>query len=183
MGFPNRIYLTGFMGSGKSTLGPLVANVLGYDFVDLDAEIEALAGCTVPEVFATQGEAAFRRLEAEALQQMAHRDAVVVSVGGGALTFEANLRQALRTGTVVYLYVALDVLVERLARSPTDRPMINDPATGERLPKAALQDRIEGLLARRDPFYRRAQVIVDVGNERIGYAVDKVVNALRRSRL
>lgn len=173
-----RIYLTGFMGCGKSTIGPIVANVLGYDFVDLDALIVARAGKPIPAIFANEGEPAFRAFEAAALRATGTRDQVVVALGGGALTVEHNLRWALAHGTVVYLRVSVNSLLPRLLKGRTVRPLILDE-TGEVLDEADLRDTIETMIQRRAPFYERASVIVDADNQRVGITVDAVVQALR----
>ena len=81
-----RIYITGFMGSGKSTVGPLLAARLGYEFVDLDARIEEVEGKAVPEIFSERGEAVFRSLERRELLLLRSLDGIVVATGGGALT-------------------------------------------------------------------------------------------------
>lgn len=174
-----RIYLTGFMGSGKSTVGPILANVLGYAFADLDEAIEARAGRSVPEIFAEEGEAAFRALEAAALRETASRDHLVVALGGGALTNKANLHWALTHGIVVYLQVSLDALVRRLLRARVERPLLLDDA-GALLSEVALREKISAMLARREPFYRQAQVIVAVDNQRVGITVDEVMKAIRQ---
>ncbi len=179
MALPKRIFLTGFMGSGKSTVGPIVANVLGYDFVDLDAAIEAQAGKPVQRIFAEEGEAAFRALEAEALRATARRDRLLVAVGGGALTFEENLAWALAHGTVVYLRVSLDPLIRRLRRGRAVRPLLRDEA-GKRLSHQALREKVRALLEHRERFYLRAHVVVEIGNRRVGHTVDAVVRALHR---
>lgn len=179
MAHPTRIYLTGFMGSGKSTVGPIVANVLGFDFVDLDEAIAAEAGRPAAQLFAEEGEAAFRAREARLLRATAGREAVVVSVGGGALATAENMAWALANGTVVYLRLSPELLVHRLRRARGRRPLLLD-AQGRRLPEAVLRTRVEALFARRRPFYEQAHVVVDVGLQRVGRTVDDVVAALRR---
>ena len=177
--FGRRIYLTGFMGSGKSTIGPILANVLGYDFVDLDEAVEERAGKPVPRIFAEDGEAAFRLLEATLLRETGARDRVVVALGGGALAVEDNLQWALANGAVVYLRVALDALVRRLRRGRIVRPLLLNEA-GERLPMAELREKVKALMDRREPFYERAHVVVEIANQRVGLTVDEVVKAVRK---
>ncbi|HEX6865152.1 MAG TPA: shikimate kinase, partial [Thermoanaerobaculia bacterium] len=87
-----RVYLTGFMGSGKTAAGRKLAERLGVPFVDLDSEVERRAGMTVREIFERHGEPAFRGLEQEALQATGELPDVVVATGGGTVTFEANAR-------------------------------------------------------------------------------------------
>lgn len=169
------------MGSGKSTIGPILANVLGYAFVDLDRAIARRAGKPVPRIFAEEGEAAFRKLEAAMLQEVGGQDPVVIAVGGGALTFEENLQWALTNGVVIYLYVSLDDLLGRLIHGRTVRPLILDES-GEVMPEAELREKVKGMMARREPFYRQAHLTVETGNLRVGHAVDAVARAVRRYR-
>ena len=179
--FEKRIYLTGFMGSGKSTVGPILANVLGYAFVDLDEAVAGRAGKPVSRIFAEEGEAAFRALEAALLRETAARDHMVYALGGGALAAEANLRWALEHGIVVYLRVSLDALIRRLRRGRIARPLLLD-AAGQPLSTVALREKIQAMMDRRAPFYERAHIIVDIANQRVGVTVDEVEKALRRYR-
>ena len=169
------------MGSGKSTLGPILANVLGYDFEDLDALIEAHAGKPPATVFADEGEAAFREMEAALLRESGGRERIVMALGGGALASEANLAWTLAHGRVVYLRVGAEQLARRLWWSPNERPLLLGQG-GEALSEPALRERVAAMLARREPFYRRAHVTVDVGSLGVGETVDAVVKALRRRR-
>ncbi len=176
--FPTRIYLTGFMGCGKSTVGPLLARRLGYTFLDLDALIERQAGRSIPEIFAEGGEPAFRRLERDALRQTATLNAYVIATGGGALVSVDNLSWALRNGRVVYLQVSLDELVRRLAPKATHRPLLQDrhhrPLQG-----AALRRRIAAMLAHREPWYRQAHHVVATDGLSVKETVEAVLRALR----
>lgn len=179
--FPTRIYLTGFMGSGKSTIGPLVAEVLDYRFLDLDAIIEVRAGQPIRTIFAEEGEAAFRAREAEALATTTRQEAVVVALGGGALASEANLKQARMHGVIVYLHVAPDVLAERLREGQAERPLLCDEA-GRPLSPAALRSKIEAMLAVREAFYRRAHITIDATHQQIGQTAAAVMAAVRAFR-
>ena len=97
------IYLTGFMGSGKSTIGPILANTLGYRFIDLDSYIEKLVSKTVSRIFAEQGEPAFRLLETEAVQSLTREQDMIISLGGGTLATGENLRLVKEHGILIYL--------------------------------------------------------------------------------
>lgn len=178
MPLPSRIYLTGFMGSGKSTVGPIVANVLGYDFTDLDTWIAEHAGRSIPELFEAEGEAAFRARETTALRASAGWGRTVVALGGGTLARAENLEVARRQGLVVYLYVAPTRLAARLTRSPTPRPMLCD-ASGQRLGPVAMRRRVANLLGEREAFYRQAHLTVDTTGLRIGPTVDTVARAIQ----
>lgn len=151
-GFAVRIYLTGFMGAGKSTVGAALARSLGWQLVDLDAEIERLAGATVREIFARRGEAEFRRQERELLLATAGRDAVVVATGGGTLADPANLAAAREAGTVVWLHPAFETLMRRIGPlGKEDRPLFRDETSAF----ALYRDRL--------PHYRAADLTVDIG--------------------
>ena len=171
-----RIYLTGFMGSGKSTIGPIVANTIGYEFVDLDRQIEEQEGCVVAEIFRTRGEPAFRALEHAKLTELSARPRIVVSLGGGTVVVPATFDLVRGTGIVVYLSIAEEELPRRLRRR-NDRPLLNGPS-GERLPDEELRRRVRDLHAAREPIYRQADLIVPTDERRLGLTVDRLVKLL-----
>ena len=156
---PARVYLTGFMASGKSTVGPLVADRLGYRFIDLDWLVEARTGRTVPALFASGGEAAFRAAEAEALAETTRAEGVVVATGGGALVDPANLRTAQAAGPVVWLRASAAATLARLGDG-SGRPLLEDRA-GRPLRGDDLAFRVRRLLADREPTYAQADLVVD----------------------
>ncbi|WP_235011432.1 shikimate kinase [Bryocella elongata] len=126
----DRLVLTGFMGSGKTTIGALLAKHLGWTFLDLDHEIERRTGQTVPGLFAQHGESHFRRLESSALASVLGRRHVVIALGGGVPEELGNrllLEQTPRTA-VVYLEAPFEELLERCLRQPnaTERPNLAD---------------------------------------------------------
>ncbi len=154
----SRLFLTGPMGSGKSTAGPLVADGLGYRFVDLDERVEQAAGRSATELFADRGEDSFRALETAVLSQVLAEEGVVIATGGGALTSEATMAMAQDGGIVAYLRVPPETLAARLSADET-RPLLRDadgPLVGERL-----LERIQAILDRRERFYSRADVVVE----------------------
>ena len=146
----DRVVLTGFMGSGKSTIGPLLAERLGWRFLDLDHEIERRDGRTVASIFAESGEPHFRKLEAEALAGLLGRRRVVLALGGGAPEELGNrllLEQTPRTA-VVYLAAPFEALVARCLEQPgaAERPVLSDLSAAECRFKARrrLYERIAG---------------------------------------
>ena len=146
-----RIYLTGFMGSGKSTVGRLLAARLGVAFVDLDEEIERQAGLRVREIFAEHGEPVFRRLEREALEATARLPEAVIATGGGTVTFEANARWIREHGFTVWLNPAFATLAARVGGlGKEDRPLFQD------------ETQALALYRERLPAYRRADLIIDM---------------------
>lgn len=144
-----RIVLTGFMGSGKTTVGRLLAARLNWEFRDLDREVERLAGKSVPALFAEHGEGRFRELEAELLGSLLSRDRLVLALGGGAPEFTAvasQLRAASAT-QIVYLAAPFVTLVDRCrlqsaAVDAVPRPLLQDVAVAEQR------------YTRREPLYR-----------------------------
>ncbi len=115
------------MGTGKSTVGKLLAALLGYDFVDTDAVIEERFG-PIPEIFATHGEAAFRAREAEVALELSDRDGLVIGTGGGLMLQEASAQALDRTGAVFCLVASVDTIVARITHDMTtgavDRPLL-----------------------------------------------------------
>lgn len=161
-----RVYLVGFMGCGKSTVGRRVAERLGVPFVDLDDEIERTSGRTVRAIFEGKGEPAFRRLEAEFLEATATLPAAVVATGGGCFALEDNRRRIASLGTPVFLDVTLETVHARL-KGKTDRPLFVDP------------EQLSALFAARAPFYRMAPVAVRLeGTEAVEQSADRVLVAL-----
>jgi shikimate kinase len=120
----DRIVLIGFMGAGKSTVGPILAARLGYDWVDTDLVIEKQEGMPVTAIFADRGEAAFRALEAEALAGLARRTAIVIATGGGAAAQERNREFFTRGARVFHLRVSLQSVRERTG-ADASRPLLS----------------------------------------------------------
>jgi len=173
----HRIYLTGFMGSGKSTIAPILANTLGYTSVDIDREIEKSAGKTVREIFESFGEEYFREIERKVLQELSHREECVISLGGGTIISDVNLNIVKSTGVLVYLKVSEEQLFHRL-KHKTDRPMLSSLPTGAS--EIEVQQHINTLLARREPYYAQADVIIDMEGKKVGVTIDIIMERLRQ---
>ena len=147
---PRRIVLTGFMGSGKSTVGPLLAKRLGWTFIDVDDIIEAQAAATIAEIFARHGEAAFREQERATIARLAAGDALVLALGGGAIE-HANTRELLlnSSGTLlVHLEVELATTLARCGGTEQTRPVLADQAN------------LAARYQRRLPLYRMAHISI-----------------------
>ena len=137
----DRIYLTGFMGSGKSSVAPRLARGLGYTALDLDDAVVRTTGLSIPALFDLYGEDRFRMEEREALLATGGQTGLVVSLGGGVIAREDNLDWLLANGTLVYLRGTAAFLASRLAQSRRNRPLLFDEQ-GEQLEDAALRDRV-----------------------------------------
>ncbi len=163
-----RIVLTGFMGSGKSTVGPMLAVRLGWKFVDADDVIVAEAGMPIPELFALQGEAAFRKLEHTTIARLALQNALVLALGGGAIETEATRNALLNSpGTLlVNLDVRLETTLARCRGTEHTRPVLADQAN--------LRSRYE----RRLPLYRMAHLSIPADEIAPEQVVDLVLQAL-----
>lgn len=147
-----RLLLVGFMGSGKSTVGRLLARRLGWTFLDIDEVVASREGRSVARIIADDGEPYFRRLEHDATMEQSEQDRVVIATGGGWPVVPGRL-EALGAGAAsVWLDVPVEELVTRLAGSEAVRPLLREGTS---------EARIRSLLERRRSFYRRATVTVD----------------------
>ena len=162
------IYLIGMMGSGKTSTGRPLAKRLGYGFVDADAVIEQVAGCTIPEIFERDGEAGFRLIESQVLNAISQRHSLVVATGGGVVTKPENWGQ-LHSGIVVWLDVNRAQLIERLRDDSTQRPLLQQPN-----PEAAL----DTLLQERRPLYGEADLTVVIKDESPDAVADGILQLL-----
>jgi shikimate kinase len=174
MNLDNRsIFLIGYRGTGKSTVAELLAERLGWDWIDADDEIERRAGKSIAAIFAEEGEAAFRELESDVVAELCRRRRTVVALGGGAVLSEAN-RTAIRSaGVVVWLRATVETLAGRLAA---------DEKTARRRPdltKTGGFREIETVMATREPIYRACATFeVDTEGKTPGDIVEEVVGRL-----
>ena len=160
------ITLTGFMGTGKTVVGRRLARRLGWRFVDVDQLIEASAGTSIAAIFATRGEAIFRRLERRHIHQALRGHQQVIATGGGAFVDPRNRRRLQASGPVICLTARPRVILERVGRRVATRPLLDGGAN----PLA----RIRTLLAQRAKAYAQADLIVDTST----LSVDRVVDRL-----
>lgn len=146
-----RIYLTGYMGCGKSTLGRKLARHAGLQFIDMDHYIEERNCKTIPQIFAEEGEAEFRKKERMALEELSEFTDVVIATGGGAPCFFDNMDLMNRTGKTIYLDIDPKILATRLLKSKTERPLIQGKSEEE------LVQFIGETLEKRNVFYSKAK--------------------------
>jgi len=172
----SRIYLTGFMTSGKSTIGPILANVLGWEFCDLDKEIETAHNKTVVQIFEHFGEDYFRKTEAEYLTAYSLKNNIIISLGGGTIVNDKNLEVIKNTGLLVYLKVSRETLQRRL-KNKTDRPLFRDLVLAER-PDEEFANRIDNLLNSRAAYYEQADITIESDKNRIGVTIDILANKI-----
>ena len=154
-----RVFLVGMMGAGKTTVGRQLAKRLGKTFYDADREIEARTGVAVAVIFDIEGEAGFRKREAEVLEHLTALDDIVLATGGGAVLDPRNREHLKNRGFVIYLHALPSVLWQR-TRTDKSRPLLQDGDPRERL---------EALYATRDPLYREvADLVIETGRQGIG---------------
>jgi len=149
------IFLVGFMGSGKTTLGRKLASRLGYMFMDLDHILEAQEGITIAEYFAKYGEDAFRKLESEVLKTTKYPEHAIISTGGGLPCFFDNMDWMNAHGKTIYIKLSPKTLADRLENEKEERPLLKEHH-GE-----ALVTFIANKLKEREGFYSKANVVTD----------------------
>ena len=146
-----RIYLIGYMGSGKTHLGRKFSKYLGVQFVDMDNYIEKRNYKTIPQIFAEEGEAEFRKKERKALEELSEFTDIVIATGGGAPCFFDNIDLMNNSGKTIYLNINPKILAFRLMKSKTERPLIKGKSKDE------LIDFIDESLKKRNEFYSQAK--------------------------
>ncbi|MFH0757625.1 MAG: shikimate kinase [Bacteroidota bacterium] len=161
-----RIFLIGFMGSGKSTLGARLARKIGYEFLDMDKVIEETAGMTIPGIFSEHGEDVFRKWEHDILLELCRRDHVVISTGGGAPCHGEMMSVMNDHGATVYIRLSPSALKERLIHSKNERPLIRGKTDSE------LLEFITSLLHQREVFYNQASTTIEGANPDMEELVD-----------
>jgi shikimate kinase len=156
-----KVYLIGYMGSGKTTVGKKLARSLNYEFIDLDSQIEAVLGTTISDFFQEKGEDAFREIEREELHNTFQVENTVISLGGGTPCFFDNLEQINKHGKSVYLKLSATSLASRLQNAKTPRPLIKDLTDGE------LFEFVQQQLGERERFYNRTHILIKGENLKI----------------
>jgi shikimate kinase len=172
VGAATSVFLVGPMGSGKTAVGRAVARLLGYGFVDSDAEVESRTGVDIPFIFEKEGEPGFRLREREVIEELTRWRRTVVATGGGAVILEANRRYLAERGVVVYLQASIDQQVER-TRHGRHRPLLTQAED----PRARLLQ----LMQQREPLYTEiASVVVPTDGRRVQAVAEDIVAGLRR---
>jgi shikimate kinase len=166
---PGSIFLTGPMGSGKSTIGRQLAQQLAMPFHDSDHEIEQRTGVDIPLIFELEGETGFRKRESGVIDDLTRLPGIVLATGGGAVLHPENRERLGDRGTVIYLHTSVDQQLSRTAHD-RNRPLLQTPD-----PRATL----EALLAIRDPLYREiADLIIETDGMRVRDVVREIIRKL-----
>lgn len=162
------IFLVGFMGAGKTTVGRVLADRLGYRYCDADKTVEMQSGKTITEIFAEHGEEHFRDLESSTLESLSRKEKQIIATGGGVMMRDYNRDVMKRAGVTVYLRAPVDVIWQRVKHSRS-RPLlqVNDPL-----------GTIRELLEKRTPYYEMADIIVDTEKLSVEDVADEIIEKL-----
>lgn len=175
---PRIYYLAGFMGSGKSTIGPIVANSLGWNFADLDLVIEQRLGKKIATIFSEKGEPEFRKLEREVLKDISEGENLIISLGGGTIVDQKNINFMKSKGKIIFLEASPEAFYKRL-RFKNDRPVLKNE-DDETLSQEELKNRIINLLSYRKKFYNQADITIQTDGVTIGRTVDNLVRIITK---
>lgn len=163
------VFMVGLMGSGKTSVGKVLARMLGKTFFDTDHEIERTTGVRIPVIFEIEGEVGFRQRERKMIADLAQRNDILLATGGGAVLAPENRAQLKSHGTVVYLRAPVKALLRRTQRD-RNRPLLQvaDPAA-----------KLRELYDHRDPLYREvADIVVDTGSQSVRTLAAQIVKLI-----
>jgi shikimate kinase len=166
----SNIALIGFMGSGKSTAGKVLAGKLKMDFIELDSMVEEKVGKSIAAIFKSDGEPAFRKLESQAANEAAKSEMTVISCGGGVILDPANVKHLKKNALIIYLKAGPDVILERVKGSAAVRPLLESDD-----PSRAVSD----LLTARSRLYEQAaDLVIDTSHLNVDEVVSKIIREL-----
>jgi len=157
------------MAAGKSTIAPILANTLGWQYYDIDREIEKKAGKKIVELFNEKGESYFRKIESETLFDISNSDNTIISLGGGTLLNPDNLKFVLQNGKLIYLKSSVNSIFKRL-KNKRDRPSLF--INGEFPDDESLFNKIQQMMNERNKIYEKAEIEIDTDKVRVGNSVD-----------
>ncbi len=163
-----RIFLIGFMGSGKTTLGKELSKDLGLKFIDLDTYIENKIGMTITDIFNNKGEEKFRIIEKECLIELSTEEHIVIATGGGTPCFYNNMQKILDCGISIYLKTEIEDLLKRLEKDRKGRPLIQNKSINE------IKTYIKNQLPKRDNFYKQSDYTIDAKDISVEIIKEKI---------
>ena len=172
-------YISGFMASGKSTIGSMLANSLGWQFIDLDEAVEKKEKKMITQIFTDEGENYFRQRETEILREIVVGDNIIISLGGGTLLKAENREFIKDTGKLIFLKTSPTIAYERL-KYKMDRPVLLNN-TEEEVDQETYIKRIESLMKKRKNIYSNADFTFNTDNDSVGKTVDNIVRVIKKS--
>ncbi|WP_247747250.1 shikimate kinase [Alkalihalobacillus sp. BA299] len=164
------IFLTGFMGAGKSTIGKALADNINYKLLDTDEWIETIHGKSISRIFSDEGEAAFRTYETNALKTLPNEN-IVVTTGGGIVVNEENRKIMKEKGAVIYLHCEMEEILRR-TKGDTTRPLLQNKS----------KEQVSELFKQRLPYYEDSDYQVDTTHLTVPQIVEKILNILNESK-
>lgn len=162
------IYLVGFMGSGKSTVGKILAEKLNMNFIDIDKLIEEKEGMKIKDIFEQKGESYFRELERKQIEAIVNQEGLVVSTGGGLGANLDNMNLMKKNGDVIWLDVSLNTVLDRL-KNDQDRPLLKQPI-----------EKIKQLFEERKNVYRLANIRINADKKTPSQIVEEILTKIKR---
>jgi shikimate kinase len=173
-------YLTGFMASGKSTIGPILANTIGWNYFDIDKEIEQREKKKISNIFLEDGETYFRKKETAVLKELSSGKKLIIALGGGTLVNHENMRIIKENGKLIYLKCSPDIAYKRL-KYKRDRPILlskNDEENN----RESLTKKIEKLMEERIQYYAMADYCFNTDDDNIGTTVDSIARLIQQKK-
>ena len=173
------VYLAGFMTTGKSTIGPILSNTLGWNFYDLDEVIESKYNFSIKKLFNEKGEDEFRAIENKVLAELNPKENAIVALGGGTMMNQKNISLMKKKGLIVLFESSENEIYHRM-KYKKNRPLALDN-NGNILGEKELRNKIKELLQSRKKFYDQADIKIKTSNERIGITVDKLSKIISKN--
>jgi len=167
------VVITGFMCSGKTSVGKKLAEKLNFDFLDTDDLVENKVGMRITEIFEKYGEPYFRELETQIIKEVSEKDKLVISTGGGVVLREENVNNLRKNGVIINLVAKPETIYERLKKQPGIRPLLNKPNPLEEIKK---------LLEYRERYYKNCDFRVETDNLSVEEIVEKILNFLKTKK-
>ncbi len=168
-----KIVLTGFMCTGKTSVGMLLSKKLGLEYVDVDKEIENIEGKKIVKIFEDNGEKYFRDLETRVILEISKKDNCVISTGGGAVLRKENIDNLRNNGKIINLTARPETILERLKKQPGIRPLLNKPDP--------LKE-IVNLITFRDKFYKNCDLQIETDNLKVEEVVEKILTFINQTK-
>jgi shikimate kinase len=166
----SNIALIGFMGTGKSASGKVLAEKLGMEYIDLDSLVEEKTGKSIAEIFQSHGEQHFRKLESEAVSEVSSKGHAVISCGGGVVLYPSNIKDLKKTAVIVYLHAEPDVVLDRVKENADVRPLLKFTNPSRTI--------AELMKARRPLYEQAADMVIDTSHLDIDEVASKIIEGL-----
>lgn len=163
-----RIFLIGFMFSGKSTVGKKLASIMGYDFIDTDKYFEDKYKISILDFFEKFGEEMFRKFEHDILKELVVKDNVIISTGGGLPCFNENMDIINKEGFSIYLEMPFKAIINRQKNSKQKRPLLQNKTQEE------IEEYLKALLTKREPIYKKSKITIDAQNIDFSYLKETI---------